>query len=137
MARHVRFLAILYSLWGGLFVLAGAALLILAAGAASIAWMPAQPTTGGFGLAAGVTAATFVVVGLMSLLWGTVHLWCGTKTRRHEPWGRTLALGLAVLNCVLLPFGTALGIYTAWVLLTPDGRRLFEERDEVRPSQSL
>ncbi len=129
MVRHVRFLALLYSLWGGLFVLAGLALLILAAGAVTLVWAPAQPTTAVVGLGASLTAVTFLVIGILSLLWGGVHLWCGTRTRRHEPWGRMLALSLAVLNCVLLPFGTALGVYAAWVLLTEDGRRLFEPQE--------
>ena len=35
-------------------------------------------------------------------------------------------LGLAVVNLLVLPFGTALGGYALWVLLTNDGRRLFE-----------
>ena len=39
-----------------------------------------------------------------------------------------MALGLAVGNLVLLPFGTALGAYACWVLLKDEGRRLFEEQ---------
>ena len=31
-----------------------------------------------------------------------------------------------MINLLVLPFGTALGIYALWVLLTNDGRRLFE-----------
>ncbi len=134
MERHVRFLAALFSLWGAVFGLAGLALLILAGGAATIAWAPAQPGSGSVGLAASLTAVTFLVIGVLSVLWGGVHLWCGTRVRRHEPWGRMLALGLAVLNFLLLPFGTALGIYAMWVLLTHDGRRLFESVDMPSPS---
>ena len=126
MTRHVRFLAILYSLWGALFGLAGVALLILAAGAATLAWAPAQGGAGRVGIAASLTAATFLVLGVLSALWASVHLWCGARVRRHEPWGRMLALGLAVLNLLLLPFGTALGAYAMWVLLTQEGRHLFE-----------
>jgi hypothetical protein len=35
-------------------------------------------------------------------------------------------LGLAVVNLLVFPFGTALGAYALWVLLTNEGRRLFE-----------
>jgi len=35
-------------------------------------------------------------------------------------------LALGVCNLVLLPFGTALGGYAIWVLLSPGTRRLFE-----------
>ena len=38
----------------------------------------------------------------------------GLLTRR--PWGRTLAIVAAILALLKLPFGTALGIYTLWVL---------------------
>ncbi len=37
-----------------------------------------------------------------------------------------MTLGLAVGNLILLPFGTALGVYALWVLLKDEGRRLFE-----------
>ena len=39
---------------------------------------------------------------------------------------KLLAIGLAVGNMVLLPFGTALGGYAVWVLLTEEGRQIFE-----------
>jgi hypothetical protein len=35
------------------------------------------------------------------------------------------ALVLAVLNLIVVPFGTALGFYTFWVLLNNDARREF------------
>jgi hypothetical protein len=45
--------------------------------------------------------------------------------RRHRPAGRVLMLALGVINLLVLPFGTALGVYALWVLLTHDGRQLF------------
>ena len=35
---------------------------------------------------------------------------------QRRPWGRTLAIVAAILALVKIPFGTALGIYTLWVL---------------------
>ena len=35
-------------------------------------------------------------------------------------------LALAVPNLPVLPFGTALGVYALWILLTNEARRLFE-----------
>jgi hypothetical protein len=43
-------------------------------------------------------------------------------------------LGLAVVNLLVLPFGTALGIYAMWVLLPDAGRRLFEPAGHVPAS---
>jgi len=46
--------------------------------------------------------------------------------KQRQSTGRILLLALAVTNLLVLPFGTALGIYALWVLLTNEGRRLFE-----------
>jgi hypothetical protein len=34
----------------------------------------------------------------------------------RKPWGRVLAIIAAILALLKIPFGTALGIYTLWVL---------------------
>ncbi|HTT63245.1 MAG TPA: zinc ribbon domain-containing protein [Bryobacteraceae bacterium] len=36
---------------------------------------------------------------------------------QREPWARTLAIVMACLSLINMPLGTALGIYTLWVLL--------------------
>ncbi len=78
-------------------------------------------------MAARLTAVTIGVIAVIALIWGALHLWIGRSLRRHRPSARLMALGLAVGNLVLLPFGTALGAYACWVLLKDEGRRLFEE----------
>jgi hypothetical protein len=45
--------------------------------------------------------------------------------QRRQVGGRLAALLLALINLILVPFGTALGIYTVWVLLNNDARREF------------
>lgn len=103
-------------------MLVGLSMLLLAAGALAARLDP----SGDVALAAGVAAWLFTVIGVFALVWGGVHLWAGALLRRHHPAGRTLGLALAVVNLLVLPFGTALGIYLLWVLLADDGRRLFE-----------
>jgi hypothetical protein len=122
-ARHVTILAILTKIWGLLAILVGMSLLFLSAGA--LARM-AVPYTEGVGLAAGFLAGAFALAGVFAVAWGAAHVWSAVLLRRRDPWGRVLALGLAVVNLVVLPFGTAFGIYALWVLLTNEGRRLFE-----------
>jgi hypothetical protein len=121
--RHVRLLGILAGLWGGLASLVGVSMLLLAAGA--LAEMM-DPLAAAVELAAGLTAAVFAAVGVFALLWGGAHLWAAVLLQRRRPLGRVLSLALAVVNQLVLPFGTALGVYAMWVLLTNDGRRLFE-----------
>lgn len=138
MKRHVDFLALLYLAWGAIFTLVAVAGFALAAGAWAIAGH-AGPLRASSDLAAGVTAVTLTVLGALALLWGALHLWMGSWLRRYRPAARMGALGLAVVNLVLLPFGTALGAYTCWVLLTEDGRRLFEtvEGPASRPASTV
>lgn len=50
---------------------------------------------------------------IFAILGGSV----GWGLLSRQPWGRTLALVLGCLNLLDFPFGTALGIYTLWVLL--------------------
>jgi len=121
--RHVTVLGILTSLWGAFAMLVGVSLLLLSAGALAIL---AGPDGEAVGFAAGLTAGMFAAAGAFALLWGGAHVWAAVLLRRRQPGGRILTLALAVVNLLVLPFGTALGIYALWVLLTHDGRRLFE-----------
>ncbi|MGB8115571.1 MAG: hypothetical protein WCF22_17445 [Candidatus Sulfotelmatobacter sp.] len=46
---------------------------------------------------------------------------------QHETWARTLVLILAFIALFTsIPFGTALGIYTLWVLLPRESEREYE-----------
>ena len=123
MERHVTLLGILQYLWGALATLVGVSMLLLAVGAAAELIDPVGSTVA---LAAGLTAAVFALLGLFALLWGGAHVWAAALLRRRRPLGRMLSLALAVVDLLVLPFGTALGAYAMWVLLTNDGRRIFE-----------
>ena len=124
MKRHAYFLGALYLLWGAIFAVVGLAGLALMAGALAIAH-DSGPVQVGSDLAASVTAFTLGALAVLALIWGVLHLWLGLALRRYRPWARLLALGFAVINLVLFPFGTALGIYALWVLLTDEGRRIY------------
>jgi hypothetical protein len=124
--RHADFLGLLYVAWGAIFALVGVAGLALTAGALAIA-RGSGPVRVGSDLAAGLTALTLGIVAGLALLWGVLHVWLGAALRRYRPWARLIGLGLAVINLVLFPFGTALGAYACWVLLNDEGRRLYVE----------
>jgi hypothetical protein len=120
--RHIGFLSLLYVVWGAVFGIVGLAGLALAGGAAVL--VDATGTSGS-SIAAGFTAVVMVLLSVTALAWAVGHVWVGRALGRHEPRARLLALGLAMVNLVFLPFGTALGIYAGWVLLTDEGRRVF------------
>ena len=125
MKRHVEFLSTLYLTWGAIFTLVALAGFALAGGAAAIA-TAGGPVRMASEMAARLTAVTIGVVAAIALIWGALHLWIGRSLRKLQSSARLLALGLAVGNLVLIPFGTALGAYACWVLLKDEGRRLFE-----------
>jgi hypothetical protein len=121
--RHVRLLRILAGLWGALAMLVGVSMLLLAVGS----WAEFRESLGtGVEFAAGLTTLVFVALGVLALAWGGVHAWAAQLLARRRPAGRFLTLSLALVNLLVLPFGTALGVYALWVLLTDEGRRLFE-----------
>jgi hypothetical protein len=123
--RHVDFLSTLYLIWGAIFVLVAVAGLALAGGAAAIA-SGGGPLGYGSEMAARLTAVTIGIISLIAIVWGALHLFVGRTLRRLRPSARLMALGLAIGNLILFPFGSALGGYACWVLLKDDGRQLFE-----------
>lgn len=124
MKRYADFLSNLYLTWGAIFTLVALAGFALAGGAAAIA--SGGPMQVSSEMAARLTAISISIVAFIALVWGALHLWVGGTLRQRRPSARLMAIGLAVGNMVLLPFGTALGAYACWVLLTDEGRRLFE-----------
>jgi hypothetical protein len=117
---HVKLLGILQEVWGAIGLLLGVAMLALAGGAVAVGL-----TSEGREVTAGVTAAAFAVCAAALLAAGIGNFWAGSAINRRLPAGRLAALGLAVPNLFVLPFGTALGIYAMWVLLHDETRRMF------------
>jgi hypothetical protein len=130
--RHIDFLAQLYRLWGAVFAIVGVAALALTGGAAAIARV-SGPVATGSDVAAGVTAVALGALALVALIWAALHTWVGRALAGHGPRARLLALGLAVGNLPLLPFGTALGAYACWVLLNEEGRQVFVSTSPTAP----
>lgn len=56
-------------------------------------------------------------IGLALLGGAVLNLIAGWGLFDRQPWARTLAIVLACFNLLNMPFGTALGVYTLWVLL--------------------
>jgi hypothetical protein len=118
--RHLALLGVLATVWGALAALVGVSLLLLAAGAFAEVLAPA-----GLGLAAGLTALAFGLFGVLAVAFGAAHAWSAALMGRRRPSGRILMLALAGVDLLVLPFGTALGVYACWVLLPHAGSRLF------------
>jgi hypothetical protein len=59
-------------------------------------------------------------------LFGVAHLLLAWGLYERQPWARYLGLVLGFFALVRVPFGTALGIYTIWVLLPASSSREYE-----------
>jgi hypothetical protein len=57
------------------------------------------------------------MVGIFLLGSAVLSILTGWGLLERQPWARTLAIVLGCLSLIKVPFGTALGIYTMWVLL--------------------
>ena len=123
MLSQVDFLGMLFILWGLLTILVGASTLALGVGAVALI---ASASGGGSQFAAGLTAFVFTTLAIIAILWGAAHVAVGVPLRRYRPWSRLVALTLGSVDLVLLPYGTALGVYALYVLLHEKGKALFD-----------
>ena len=115
MRHHINVLGLLHMVWGAFAALAGVSLAILAAGTNATA------DTAGSSAAVWLLGAT----GAFLFFSGLALASTGRRLRAVEPAARMAALVLALPNLLILPFGTALGVYTYWVLLNNDARDAF------------
>jgi hypothetical protein len=122
MAGQVDFLGVLFIVWGLLTALVGASTLALGVGAVAL-MTSGHGASGGF--AASLTAALFTTLAIIAMIWGVVHVVAGVTLRRRRAWARIMALTLGSVDLILLPYGTALGIYALWLLLSESGKQLF------------
>ncbi len=119
MRLHIDVLGLLHLVWGAFGIMTGVSLSLLAAGTR------ASLTGQSFGLGERAAVVLLATVGGSLILAGVASAWTGRALRRREGRGRLVALLMAVPNLVMVPFGTALGVYTFWVLLNDDARKVF------------
>ena len=123
MPAHVDLIGLLFIVWGVLTALIGVSTLMLGIGA--VALLASASRSGGGEMAAGLTAVAFTALAIIAMIWGVAHVMVGVPLRRHRPSARLIALMLGSVDLVLVPYGTALGIYAMWVLLHEDSKKLF------------
>lgn len=121
-ARHVRLLGILWIAYAALYVIGACVLLILVT--------VVLPQVGQS--ASGPPPPVFVrplllVVGVYLLIKAAAGAFAGVGLMQRDPWARTLALIVAFISLLAVPVGTALGVYTLWVLLSPNADEEYRE----------
>ena len=128
MRQHIDVLGLLHMVWGVFGALTGLSLAVLAVGthAALIA-------SGGNGGAPRAAVWLMGVTAIVLVAFGAAWFLLGRRLRRFDIPARQGALVLAIPNLLVIPFGTALGIYTFWVLLNNDARAAFGRPARVSP----
>jgi hypothetical protein len=126
MEQHVKVLGVLNIVWGSLGALCGLVLLMIFGGAygvvEAVAYRNAQAA-----IALPVIAVIGGVICILLLLLSAPSIIAGIALLYFKPWGRILAIIVSALHLMNIPFGTALGIYGLWVLLSQKSMGLFAE----------
>ena len=135
-AHDLRLLSIGYFIQGGIVIFYGLlALCYLGFMGAIFASIPNSPQgdprnqiPAGLGYTIG---AIVIAVALLTLVGGSCLLYAGLALRRHKK--RTFVLVMAALNCLGVPYGTVLGIFTFLVLQRAEAKEIFEQTPVPAP----
>jgi uncharacterized membrane protein (DUF2068 family) len=119
--RHIQLLAALW-LANGILRLVEVGWLLLA----GHVFLPSlHGIVGGWGLEGLISRGLFSA-GIFLALFGVVHLILAWGLFERQPWARLLGLVVGFLALLRFPLGTALGIYTIWVLLPESSGREYD-----------
>ncbi|HKV62881.1 MAG TPA: hypothetical protein VJO16_13270 [Candidatus Acidoferrum sp.] len=127
--RHVRSLAVLWAINGVLRLMGVAWMTIF--GTMFLPFMRGWgrgmgwPFGGRWGLDIPFFGGLFSL-GVFLGLFGVLHLVLAWGLLERQPWARTLGLVIGFLGLLRFPLGTALGIYTLWVLLPEESGREYD-----------
>ena len=114
--KHIAILGMLHIAWGSLILLIGILAFMFFAG---IGLFTGDPQAMGILGIVGTVAVLFMgAIALPGILAGV-----GLLQRRE--WGRIVALVVGIVSLIDIPIGTALGVYTIWVLLDEDIKKAF------------
>lgn len=120
MRHHLEALVVLHRLWGAFGALTGISLVVLGIGTDAALLQLGLP-----GRAEHAAVWILIASGLLLVALGAAAVLAARGIRRRQPVARLAALALAMPNLVIVPFGTALGVYTIWALINDDARREF------------
>jgi hypothetical protein len=114
---------------GALFIVLSALGILLAVGVGAIFGMAgmagAAADSEDAALAIPILGITGGLVTLFLLVLSLPGLATGIGLLMFKPWARILGIVLSALQLLGFPVGTAIGIYSLWVLLNKDTERLF------------
>jgi hypothetical protein len=119
MRDHVRILAWCFVVYSSIIILVGMGIgsIVLFGGAIS-----------GDREALFITGAVGVAIACFLILVSLPGMLAGIGLLKMRPWARIVAIIVGVLHILSFPLGTALGVYTLWVLLNAETETLFRSQ---------
>ncbi len=134
MRDHVKILAILNIVFGGVAALVGLGFLLFFGGIAGLVGVAAQHDP-----EAAVAIPILGIVGMglfiLVLICAVPGIVAGIGLLKFRPWARILTIVLSALNLFSVPIGTAVGVYGLWTLLNSETEQLFRSAPAVQPRQ--
>jgi len=116
MRQHVPILGWCFIVYHGIVALVGIMIGLIVSGAGVISGeREAMFITGAVGA---LVAGFLIVISLPGII-------AGIGLLKYRPWARILAIIIGVLHLLSFPFGTALGVYTLYVLLNAEAPSIF------------
>ena len=125
MRTHVQILGVLNIAWGILGFLAALLIFLIFGGAMGIIGMAAHHDPGA-NIAISIVGVVGSFIFLVIVITSIPSFVIGIGLLRCAPWSRSAGIVLSAVHLLNIPFGTALGIYGLWVLLSRDSLPLFE-----------
>jgi len=77
-------------------------------------------------IALDVLATLFSVLPTVIAIFGIVDVFAGISLFSYRQWSRVLVIAVSVLNCLNIPIGTGIGVYSIWALMQPEVQEMFE-----------
>ena len=133
MELHVKVLAAFHLILGVLGLMGSLMVVLVFGGLAGIINMAAIDDPNAFLVAPVVGLVGSILVMLIFTL-SVPGIIAGIGLLKCRPWARILTIVLSVLNLIIIPFGTLLGIYGLWVLLSQNTAPLFGVTPVAAPS---
>jgi hypothetical protein len=115
MKKHIELLGILHLVYSGLALAVAVFCFALMSG---IGFLTHDA------LVMGILGTIGMVVCVLITVLAIPGIVAGIGLLKMKSWGRVVAIIVGCLNLLHFPFGTALGVYTFWVLLNDESRNL-------------
>ena len=126
MDTHVRVLAVLHIVMGGIGIVIGLGCLLLFGGIAGVVGIAGVPEDPDALVAIPILSLIGGAIFLVALILSLPSIIAGIGLLKFRPWARILTIILCAIDLLSVPIGTAIGIYGLWVLLSRETEPLFQ-----------